>query len=74
MVEEKKRVPWYLWPFWLIYQITVSILKITGCLLGAILGLVILVVGVLLCVTIIGAILGVPLIILGFMMMVRSIF
>jgi len=44
MVEEKKRVSWYLWPFWLIYQITVSILKITGRLLGAILGLVILVV------------------------------
>ena len=48
MVEEKKRVPWYLWPFWLNYQITVSILKITVRLLGAISVLVILVVDELL--------------------------
>jgi len=74
MAENKKGVPWYLWPFWLIYQITLGILKITGRLLGAVLGLVILALGVLLCATVIGAILGVPLVILGVMLMVRSLF
>ncbi|HNW95830.1 MAG TPA: hypothetical protein PKW57_05920 [Anaerolineaceae bacterium] len=74
MTENKKHVPWYLWPFWLIYQLTLGILKFTGRLVGAILGLVVLILGALLCATLIGAILGVPLIILGLMMMVGSIF
>jgi hypothetical protein len=39
-----------------------------------VLGLVVLILGALLCATVIGAILGVPLIILGLMMMVRSTF
>lgn len=74
MTENKKHVPWYFWPFWLIYQLTLGILKFTGRLVGAILGLVVLILGALLCATLIGAILGVPLIILGLMMMVGSIF
>ena len=57
MTENKKRVPWYLWPFWLIYQLTLGILKITGRILGAVLGLVVLILGALLCATVIGAIL-----------------
>jgi len=74
MTESKKRVPWYLWPFWLIYELTLGILKFTGRILGAVLGLVVLILGALLCATVIGAILGIPLIILGLMMMVRAIF
>lgn len=71
---EKKKVPWILWPFWLIYQLTIGILKITGRLIGAVLGVVFLIVGIVLSATIIGAIVGIPLIILGLMLMVRSIF
>lgn len=71
---EKKKVPWILWPFWLIYQLTLWILKITGRLVGAVLGVVFLIVGVVLTATIIGAIVGIPFIILGLMLMVRSIF
>lgn len=71
---KKKKVSWFLWPFWLVYQLTVWILKITGRLVGAVLGVVFLILGFVLSVTIIGAIVGIPLIILGLMLMVRSIF
>jgi hypothetical protein len=50
------------------------ILKLTGRLLGAILGTTLVAVGIILTLTVVGAIIGVPFIILGFLLMVRSIF
>ena len=74
MTEHKKRVHWLLYPFWLIWRAVVWIIEATGRLIGAILGLLLLIVGVLLTATIIGAIIGVPLIIFGVMLIVRSLF
>jgi hypothetical protein len=80
-VEEKMsepkhhgHVPWFLWPFWAIWRLVVMIIEFTGRLVGAILGLVLLIVGVILTVTIVGAIVGIPLIIFGFLLVVRSLF
>lgn len=72
--KNKKKVPFLLWPFWLIWKLVAIILELTGRLLGAILGMVVIILGIVLCATVIGAILGIPLIILGFMLMIRSIF
>lgn len=69
-----KRVPWLLWPFYALAQLITGILKLTGRLVAALIGFVLLVAGVALSITIIGAILGVPLIIFGFMLLVRAIF
>ena len=74
MSKVKKQVPWYLWPFWLIWRLVIGIVELTGRLVGAILGLVLMIVGVVASLTIIGAIVGVPLIIFGFMLMIRSLF
>jgi len=41
---------------------------------AAILGLVLMIVGVILCLTVIGAILGIPLLIFGFLLMIRGFF
>ena len=73
-MEEKRRIPFLLWPFWALFQLVLWILKITGRLIGAILGLVIVIVGVVLTMTIIGAIIGVPLILLGVMLTIKAIF
>ena len=73
-MEEKRRIPFLLWPFWALFQLVLWILKITGRLIGAILGLVIVIVGVVLTITIIGAIIGVPLILLGVMLTIKAIF
>jgi hypothetical protein len=72
--NNKKRVHWLLFPFWLIWRLVIWIIEATGRLIGAILGLVLMIVGVLLTLTVIGAIVGIPLIIFGFMLIIRSLF
>ena len=72
--NDDKKVPWFLWPFWLIWKLVIGIIALTGRLVGAILGLVFMIVGVVVSLTIVGAIVGVPLIIFGFLLLLRSIF
>jgi cobalamin biosynthesis protein CobD/CbiB len=74
MTEQKKRVPWLLWPFVAIGRLIAWILQLTGRTVAAVLGLVLMIVGVILTVTVVGAVVGLPLLIFGFMLMVRSIF
>lgn len=74
MTDNKRRVHWLLYPFWLIWSLVVWIIEATGRLIGAILGLVLMIVGVVLTLTVIGAIVGIPLIIFGFMLTIRSLF
>ncbi len=73
-METKRRVPLLLWPFYAMMQLVIWILKVTGRLLGFLLGVVMIVVGIALSATVIGAILGVPLVILGGMLAFKSIF
>lgn len=74
MTREKRRTPSLLWPFVALWNLITWILQLTGRLIAAVLGLVFMIVGVLLTVTVIGAVVGLPLIVFGFMLMVRSIF
>lgn len=73
-MKENRNIPFLLWPFWAIFQLALWILKFTGRLIGVILGLVFIIVGVVLTITVVGAIIGVPLVILGVMMMFTSFF
>ena len=74
MNNEHKKTPWYLWPFKALWDLLTFILNLTGRLIAAILGLVIMVVGMILTVTVVAAPVGIPLIIIGFLLMLRSIF
>ena len=74
MTEKSRRTPWFLWPFVAIWDLITWILQLTARLVAAILGLVFMIVGAILTVTVIGAVVGIPLIIFGFGLMVRSIF
>lgn len=73
-METNRKVPLLLWPFYALMQLVIWILKVTGRLIGFILGILLIVAGVLLCMTLIGAILGVPLAILGVMLAFKSLF
>jgi hypothetical protein len=73
-MSERKAVPLLLWPFWAIWRLIALILEVTGRLVGAILGLVLMIAGVVLTITVVGAVVGIPLILFGFMLAVRSIF
>ena len=75
MSENKLRpVPWFLLPFWWLWKLVEAIMLITGRLLAVILGLVLMLVGVILSLTVIGAILGVPLFIVGLLLVFRGLF
>ena len=70
----KHRTPWYLWPFVAIWKLLATIVEMTGRLLAMILGIVLMLVGFLISLTIIGAIVGIPLGIIGFLLFIRGIF
>ncbi len=74
MTENKKHVPWLLYPFWLVWRLVVWIIEATGRLIGAILGLVFMIVGVVVSLTVVGLIVGIPLFIFGVMLVSRSLF
>ena len=72
--RHSKRIPWILWPFWALWKLVIGIVAGTGRLVAAILGLVFLIVGVVLTVTVVGAIVGIPFIIFGLLLILRGLF
>ena len=69
-----KKIPWFLWPFVALWKLLTFILKMTGRLVAAVLGLALMIVGLILTVTILASPVGIPMMILGFMLMLRSVF
>lgn len=72
--NKKRQIPWILLPFLAIWNLVTWVLKLTGRLVAALLGIAAMALGIVLTLTVIGAILGIPLVIFGFLLMLRSIF
>ena len=72
--SNENRVPILLWPVYAVWRLLTLILNVVGRLLCAILGLVIMIAGILVTMSVVGAPLGIPLAALGFLLLVRSIF
>lgn len=70
----RNRVPWFLWPFWAVWRLVEFILQLTGRLVAVIIGLVLMVAGALVTLTVIGAIIGIPLFIIGLLLVFRGLF
>ena len=62
------------WPFIALWRLLAFILNMTGRIIGATLGLVLAIVGVLLTIVVVAAPVGIPLLILGVLLMIRSLF
>ncbi len=73
-VHHRRHTPWILWPFVALWRLLEGILLVTGRLVALILGVVFMIVGGILTVTVVGAILGIPLLIFGFMLILRGFF
>jgi len=71
---KSRSVPWYLWPFWAIWRLITFIVELTGRLVAVVLGLVMMIIGALVSLTVIGAVIGVPLILIGFLLVLRGFF
>jgi len=72
--ENRNKTPWYLWPFVALWDLIAFILTLTGRLVGALLGMALMIVGLVLTVTVLGAPIGLPILIVGFLMVMRSLF
>lgn len=73
-MSESKHIPFLLWPFYAIWKLIEWIFLLTGRMIGVILGLVLMIVGIVLTLTVVGAIVGIPFIIIGFLLTLKSIF
>ena len=73
-MSDKNRVHWIFWPFKAIWDLLEWIIKLTGRLVAAVIGLVIVIIGFLLTILVISAPIGIPLIVFGFLLMIRGIF
>jgi hypothetical protein len=72
--ETKKHIPWYLWPFAALWKLIAVIVEMTGRFLAMVLGIVFIIVGVIISLTIVGAIVGIPLAIIGLLLLLRGMF
>ena len=72
--QTKHHIPWYLWPFVALWRLITTIVEMTGRFVAMILGLVFILVGVIISLTIVGAIVGIPLAIVGILLFLRVIF
>jgi len=67
-------VPWLLWPFYAVWRLLTLILNITGRLICIFLGIVFMMGGVAISMSVVGAPLGIPLTALGFLLVIRALF
>ncbi len=70
----KSQVPILLWPFWALWRLVTLILELTGRLLAVVIGLVLVILGALISLTIVGALVGVPVALLGILLTLRGLF
>ncbi len=73
-VNRRRHVPLILLPFVAIWRLLAGIILVIGRLVALILGVVFMIVGGILTLTIIGSILGIPLLIFGFLLILRGFF
>lgn len=72
--EKHNHIPWFLWPFAAIWRLLAVIVELTGRFVAMVLGIVLIVVGVIVSLTIVGAIVGVPLALVGLLLFLRGLF
>ncbi|MBV6403086.1 MAG: hypothetical protein CNIPEHKO_03414 [Anaerolineales bacterium] len=74
MTTHTKHIPWYLWPFAAIWKLLAVIVELTGRLVAMILGIVLMLVGGIISLTVIGAIVGIPLAVVGLLLFLKGMF
>ncbi|GEM_PF-305107 len=69
-----RRVPLLFYPFVGMWRFFAKMVELMGRATAAILGLLVMILGVVLTATVLGAIVGIPLVIFGFLLVVRAFF
>ena len=74
MDSHRERTPILLLPFVIVWSLFSFFLRLTGRIVAAVLGLVFMIAGIALSVSMVAAPVGIPLAIFGFLLVLRSIF
>jgi hypothetical protein len=70
----KNHVPFLLWPFYAVWRLLTLVLELIGRVFCGVLGLVLMIAGIMITVTVLAAPVGIPVTALGFLLLVRAIF
>ena len=70
----RSRTSWFLWPLIALWKLLALIVELTGRFLAMVLGIVFMIVGTIISLTVIGAIVGIPLALVGLLLLLRGIF
>ena len=73
-MNNQRKTPLLLLPFVLVWSIFNFMMRLTGRIVAAIIGITFMIVGLTLTVTFVAAPIGIPLAIFGFLLIIRSIF
>ena len=68
------RTPLVLLPFTLLWRLISFVVETVGILMGLLVGFVLMVVGAVLCLTVIGSVVGLPLLFIGVLITLRAIY
>lgn len=63
-----------LWPFAIVWRLTLNVVRLTGRLVAVLLGMGFIVLGGVLTLTVVGAPIGIPLIVAGLLLIARGLF
>ena len=74
METQRKRTPIILLPFVIVWSLFSFFLRLTGRIVAAVIGLVFMIVGITLSISLVAAPIGIPLAVFGFLLLLRSVF
>ena len=72
--NDDKKIPWILWPFYVIWCLLTFILEVTSRIIAAIIALALMAAGISITLSVVGAPLGIPIVAFGFLLLVRALF
>lgn len=74
MSDSERKVPILLWPFYAIWRLLTFVLEMVGRVLCALIGIVLMIAGGAITVTVVAAPIGIPIAVVGFLLVVRAFF
>ena len=73
-IEKNRLIPWFFWPFKLIWDLIEWVVRLTGRIAAAVIGLALVITGFILTIIVIAAPVGIPLMTFGFLLIIRGLF
>ena len=74
MSHSSKTISWVWWPFVALWRLLATIVEMTGRFVAMVIGIVLILVGAIVSLTIVGAIIGIPLAVVGLLLTLRGLF